>query len=97
MNDGPIHYNFAAIADVATAIGTYEGMLDRDLGELYQAFQSLFANDWAGRAGQACNEAQAQWSQGANEIKEALGRLGQKLGASGDRMAQVDQQLSAGF
>jgi WXG100 family type VII secretion target len=93
----PITYNFAQIADVATAIGTYQGTIDRALGELYQQFQRLFAEDWSGAAGQACNEAQAKWNQGADEIKDALGRLGVKLGASAERMQQVDNQLSAGF
>lgn len=93
----PISYNFGAITDVATAIGTYQGNLDRALGELYSAFTQLFANEWSGSAGQACDEARTKWNQGAVEIKEALARLGMKLGASADRMQQVDNQLSAGF
>jgi WXG100 family type VII secretion target len=92
-----ITYNFGAIADVATAIGTYQGNLDVELGELYNAFRQLFAQDWSGSAGQACDEAQAQWNQGATEIKEALQRLGMKLGASADRMQEVDNRISAGF
>ena len=39
----PITYNFGQIADVSTAIGTYQGTMDRELGELYQAFTQLFA------------------------------------------------------
>ena len=93
----PITYNFGAITDVATAIGTYQGNLDRSLGELYSAFTQLFAQDWSGSAGQACDEARTKWNQGATEVKEALGRLGVKLGASADRMQQVDNQLSGGF
>jgi WXG100 family type VII secretion target len=93
----PITYNFGAITDVATAIGTYQGTLDRSLGELYTAFTQLFANDWSGSAGQACDEARTKWNQGATEIKEALSRLGLKLGASADRMQQIDNQLSGGF
>lgn len=93
----PITYNFGQIADVATAIGTYQGNMDRELGELYTAFTQLFAQDWSGAAGQACDEARAKWNQGATEIKEALARLGMKLGASAERMQQVDNQLSAGF
>ena len=93
----PITYNFGAITDVATAIGTYQGTLDQSLGELYTAFTQLFANDWSGSAGQACDEARTKWNQGATEIKEALSRLGLKLGASADRMQQIDNQLSGGF
>lgn len=93
----PITYNFGAITDVATAIGTYQGTLDQSLGELYVAFTQLFANDWSGSAGQACDEARTKWNQGATEIKEALSRLGLKLGASADRMQQIDNQLSGGF
>jgi WXG100 family type VII secretion target len=92
-----ITYNFGAIGDVATAIGTYQGNLDVELGELYQAFQQMFAADWSGAAGQACNEAQVQWNQGATEIKEALARLGMKLGASAERMQEVDNRISANF
>ncbi|MDG4831678.1 WXG100 family type VII secretion target [Solwaraspora sp. WMMD1047] len=92
-----ITYNFGAIGDVATAIGTYQGNLDVELGELYQAFQQMFANDWSGAAGQACDQAQAQWNQGATEIKEALARLGMKLGASAERMQEVDNRISANF
>jgi WXG100 family type VII secretion target len=93
----PITYNFGQIADVATAIGTYQGNMDRMLGELYTSFTQLFASEWTGAAGQACDEARTKWNQGADEIKEALGRLGMKLGASAERMQQVDNQLSAGF
>jgi WXG100 family type VII secretion target len=93
----PITYNFAAITDVATAIGTYSGNIDVELGELYNSFRQLFANDWQGAAGQACDEAQQAWNQGATEIKEALARLGTKLGASAERMSEVDSRISAGF
>ncbi len=93
----PITYNFGAITDVATAIGVYQGTLDAQLGELYASFTQLFAGDWSGAAGQACDEARTQWNQGATEIKEALTRLGVKLGASAERMQQIDNQLSAGF
>jgi WXG100 family type VII secretion target len=92
-----ITYNFGAIGDVSTAIGTYQGNLDVELGDLYNAFRQMFANDWSGAAGQACEEAQAQWNQGATEIKEALARLGLKLGASAERMQEVDSRISAGF
>ncbi len=97
MVGGPITYNYAQIADVATAIGTYNGLMDRMLGELYTSFTQLFAQEWQGAAGQACDEARTKWNQGADEIKEALGMLGMKLGASAERMQQVDNQLSAGF
>jgi WXG100 family type VII secretion target len=97
MSGTPITYNFAAISDVATAIGTFEAMLDQNLNDLYTSFTQLFASDWSGAAGQACDEARVKWNQGATEIKDALGRLGVKLGASAERMQQVDQQLSAGF
>jgi WXG100 family type VII secretion target len=93
----PITYNFGAITDVASAIGTYEGTMDASLQDLYTQFTQLFAGDWSGAAGQACDEARTKWNQGATEIKEALGRLGVKLGASADRMQQVDQQLAAGM
>lgn len=97
MGDIPITYNFGAIADVATAIGTYSGNMDVELGDLYNDFKTLFANEWQGAAGQACDAAQQQWNQGADEIKGALLRLGQALGASSERMQEVDQSISAGF
>lgn len=92
-----ITYNFGAITDVATAIGTYQGQMDNALQDLYTQFTQLFAQDWSGSAGQACDEARAKWNQGAVEIKEALTRLGVKLGASAERMQQVDQQIAAGM
>lgn len=92
-----ITYNFGAISDVATAIGTYQGTMDGSLNDLYNDFHRLFAQDWSGQAGQACDEARTKWNQGATEIKEALGRLGVKLGASADRMQQVDSQIASGF
>lgn len=97
MTEIPITYNFGAIGDVATAIGTYQGNMDVELGDLYNDFKTLFAQDWQGAAGQACDAAQQQWNTGANEIKSALMRLGQALGASAERMQQVDQKISAGF
>jgi WXG100 family type VII secretion target len=92
---GTITYNFAAISDVATAIGSFEGAMDGALQELYSSFQQLFANDWHGAAGQACEEAQRKWSQGAAEIKAALGQVGVKLGASADRMQEIDRQIAS--
>jgi WXG100 family type VII secretion target len=97
MTDIPITYNFGAIADVSTAIGTYSGNMDVELGDLYNDFKTLFAADWQGAAGQACDAAQQQWNAGADEIKAALLQLGQALGASAERMQQVDQSISAGF
>ncbi|SCE91904.1 WXG100 family type VII secretion target [Micromonospora matsumotoense] len=93
----PITYHFGQISDVATAIGTYQGQMDGSLQELYTQFTQLFAEDWQGSAGQACDEARQKWNQGATEIKEALTRVGVKLGASAERMQQVDQQIAAGM
>jgi WXG100 family type VII secretion target len=95
--DGTITYNFAEITDVASAIGTFEGAMDGSLQDLYQQFKALFAADWQGEAGRACDEAQQKWNQGATEIKEALGRVGLKLGASAERMQAVDKQIAAGM
>jgi WXG100 family type VII secretion target len=94
-SDGTITYNFAQISDVATAIGTFEGAMDGALQDLYTQFTQLFAADWQGDAGQACDEARQKWNNGANEIKAALGQVGVKLGASAERMQQVDKQIAA--
>ena len=95
--DVPITYNFGAISDVSTAIGTYAGNMDAELGDLYRDFKTLFAQDWSGAAGQACDAAQQQWNQGADEIKAALTQLGIALGGSAERMQEVDNRISAGF
>jgi WXG100 family type VII secretion target len=92
-----ITYNFGQISDVATAIGTYQGRMDSELQDLYTQFTQLFAQDWQGSAGQACDEARQQWNQGASEIKQALASVGVKLGASAERMQQVDSQIAAGM
>jgi WXG100 family type VII secretion target len=96
-SDGTITYNFAAISDVSQAIGTFTGAMDGALEDLYQQFSQLFANDWQGDAGQACNEAHQKWSQGADEIKAALTQVGVKLGASAENMQAVDRQIAAGM
>jgi len=93
----PITYNFGAISDVATAISMFQANMDRSLEDLYTAFTQLFANDWSGAAGQACDEARRKWNQGASEIKEALARLATQLSASAERMQSVDQRLSSSF
>jgi WXG100 family type VII secretion target len=92
-----ITYNFGQINDVAAAIGTFQGRMDQELNDLYTAFTQLFASDWNGQAGTACDEARQKWNQGATEIKTALASVGVKLGASAERMQQVDQQLAAGM
>jgi ESAT-6 family protein len=92
-----ITYNFGQINDVATAIGTFQGRMDSDLQDLYTAFTQLFAADWEGAAGTACDEARQKWNQGALEIKQALAQVGLKLGASAERMQQVDSQIAAGM
>jgi WXG100 family type VII secretion target len=95
--DGTIRYNFGEISDVATAIGTYEGEMDGALNELYREFKQLFAQDWQGAAGEACDQAQQKWNQGATEIKTALGQVGQKLGASAEQMQATDKRIAAGM
>jgi WXG100 family type VII secretion target len=97
MTDIPITYNFGAITDVSTAIGTYVGNMDVELGDLFNDFKTLFAQDWQGAAGQACDAAQQQWTEGANQIKGALTELGVALGGSAERMQEVDNRISAGF
>jgi WXG100 family type VII secretion target len=93
--DGTIHVDFGAWDEVAQAIGGFEGAMDGSLEELYQEFQKLFANDWQGQAGQACDDARTKWNQGATEIKLALGQVGQALGASSQDMNQMDQKIAA--
>jgi WXG100 family type VII secretion target len=94
--DGRITYNFGAIQDVATAIGTFEGAMDGALQDLYDSFNSLFsADEWSGAAGQACDNARKEWNKGALEIKQALKQVGLKLGASAERIQQIDHQIAA--
>jgi len=92
-----ITYNFGQINDVATAIGTFEGQMDQQLSDLYSQFNKVFAQDWTGAAGEACDQARQKWDQGAKEIKSALQSVGVKLGASAERMQQIDQQIAAGM
>jgi WXG100 family type VII secretion target len=94
-DSGDITYNFGEIGDVATAIGTFQGGMEGSLEELYTSFTQLFAQDWHGAAGQACDEARTKWNQGATEIKMALQQLGMKLGASADRMSEIDRAIAA--
>ncbi|MEV0899343.1 WXG100 family type VII secretion target [Actinoplanes sp. NPDC049802] len=90
-----ITYNFGQIADVSAAINTFQGQMDRELNDLYTAFTQLFAQDWTGAAGTACDEARQKWNQGATEIKSALASVGVRLGASAERMQQVDAQIAS--
>ncbi|GGN79739.1 hypothetical protein GCM10010112_54670 [Actinoplanes lobatus] len=90
-----ITYNFGQIADVSAAINTFQGQMDRELNDLYTAFTQLFAQDWTGAAGTACDEARQKWNQGATEIKSALAGVGVRLGASAERMQQVDAQIAS--
>lgn len=96
-DDGTITYNFAAITDVATAIGTFQGAMRGALDELYAQFTTLFAADWHGEAGQACDLARRKWDEGAKQINDALQRLGTSLGASAERMQAIDRQIAAGM
>ena len=90
-----ITYNFGQIADVSASINSFQGRMDQDLNDLYTAFTQLFAQDWTGAAGTACDEARQQWNQGATEIKQALAGVGVRLGTSAERMQQVDAQIAA--
>jgi WXG100 family type VII secretion target len=92
-----ITYNFGQINDVSAAINTFQNRMDRELNDLYTAFTQLFAQDWTGAAGTACDEARQKWNQGAGEIKAALATVGVRLGESAARMQQVDQQIAAGM
>jgi WXG100 family type VII secretion target len=90
-----ITYNFGQIADTSASINSFQGQMDQQLNDLYTAFTQLFAQDWTGAAGTACDEARQKWNQGATEIKQALASVGVKLGASAERMQQVDAQIAA--
>ncbi|MFC7533453.1 WXG100 family type VII secretion target [Actinoplanes sp. GCM10030250] len=90
-----ITYDFGQISEVSAAINTFQNQMDRELGDLYTAFTQLFAQDWTGSAGTACDEARQKWNQGAAEIKSALAGVGVRLSDSASRMQQVDQQIAA--
>lgn len=92
--NGTITYNFGDIADVAAAIGTYTGAMESSLDELYQQFRVLFASDWQGEAGQACEAAQQQWNRGVTEIKDALHFVGQRLATAGSNMEAVERTIA---
>ena len=90
-----ITYNFGQINEASASINKFQGDMDQQLNDLYTAFTQLFAQDWTGAAGTACDEARQKWNQGATEIKQALASVGVKLGASADRMQQVDAQIAS--
>ncbi|GLY01591.1 WXG100 family type VII secretion target [Actinoplanes sp. NBRC 101535] len=92
-----ITYNFGQISEVSDAINTFQGSMEQQLEDLYKQFSQLFAQDWTGAAGTACDEARQKWDQGAKEIKVALAQVGTKLGQAGERMQGVDQQIAAGM
>ncbi len=78
--DGRITYNFDEIFDVATAIRTYEDVMDDALLRLFNDFQNMFDDhDWSGQAGQACRDAHKNCDIGAKKIKDALGQVGSTL------------------
>jgi WXG100 family type VII secretion target len=95
--DGTILYNFGDVADVATAIGTYTGAVEGSLDDLYQQFRTLFAADWTGKAGEACEIAREKWGVGMDDIKQALTHVGQRLGAAGSDMEAVENAIAAGM
>ncbi|GAB3813997.1 WXG100 family type VII secretion target [Micromonospora zhanjiangensis] len=97
MSSDGITYNFGAITDVAGAITSFQGQMDQQLQDLYTQFTTLFASDWQGAAGQACDEARTKWNQGATEIKQALATLGTKLAAASDGMHATDGRIAAGM
>ncbi|WP_328466837.1 WXG100 family type VII secretion target [Actinoplanes sp. NBC_00393] len=90
-----ITYNFGQINDASAAINSFQNQMDRELNDLYTAFTQLFAQDWSGAAGTACDDARQKWNQGATEIKSALASVGVRLSESAERMQQVDQQIAA--
>lgn len=90
-----ITYNFGQIAEVSSSINSFQGQMDQQLNDLYTAFTQLFAQDWTGAAGTACDDARQKWNQGATEIKQALASVGVRLGTSAERMQQVDAQIAS--
>ncbi|MBB2941772.1 WXG100 family type VII secretion target [Actinoplanes sp. CA-015351] len=90
-----ITYNFGQITETSSSINAFQNQMDQQLNDLYTAFTQLFAADWTGSAGTACDEARQKWNQGATEIKAALAGVGVRLGTSAERMQQVDQQIAA--
>jgi WXG100 family type VII secretion target len=92
---GQITYHFGEIADVATAVGTFEGTMRGSLEDLFNDFQRLFGAHWKGSAQEACEVARNQWNQGADEIRAALAAVGSAVSASGEQMQQTDQAIAA--
>lgn len=94
---GPLKYHFGAIHDVAAAIKSFESHMDTSLVGLYRQLTTLFADDWQGASGQACDEARQAWDKGANEIKAALGMVGSRLADGATRLQDTDAKLAAGM
>ncbi|WP_238005620.1 WXG100 family type VII secretion target [Dactylosporangium sp. AC04546] len=94
---GPLKYHFSAIHDVAAAIKSFESHMDNSLAGLYRQLTALFADDWQGASGQACDDARQAWDKGANEVKAALGLVGIRLAEGANSLQETDTKLAAGM
>jgi WXG100 family type VII secretion target len=93
--DGSITYNHGAIMSVSESIGTFAGAMDGAIEDLFRYLQHLFAADWNGQAGTACQNAHTQVLNAASDIKTQLFNVGVTLGAVGDNMSSLDNRIAA--
>ncbi len=92
-----IKYVRGAIEAVVASIGQASNDIDRELGELYREFTTLFGTSFTGEAGQAFADAQRKWDAGVQQVKAALANLGPKLSEAGDGMFSTDRQIANGI
>jgi len=92
---GSIIYNFGAIEEVTGQIKSFESNMDASLTALYSQFTNLFAADWQGQAGTACDDARRKWNQGADEIRSALALLGVRLAEGSHHIHSLDSSIAA--
>lgn len=84
----------AGMYEVVQDMKAFEAAMDGELEQLYNQFRSLFAGDWTGQAQEACDQARAQWGQGAEEVKAALHNVAVALQNALDSMFHLDLSLA---
>lgn len=92
-----IKYVSGAVSDAASGTVSAANQLEQLFVGLKRQAHQIMADDWAGQAAQAFDQAQAQWNRKAEGLNQAFGGMGAATQQASDNAFAADQKASGLF
>lgn len=97
MSGDHIQITYGAVESVSAAINQFCSQMDEELANVDRKFRTLLSDGWQGMSANAFDAQQQKWHTGAENMKQTLAQLAQKVGDASTHFQTTDSAAAQAF